>query len=186
MTLASNVLEFHESKSAERDVNILGVVNKNSRGIGEIYTLLTHMWELQQKSGGTLLAFGPDAGVGKDSPDKIDESSGVSTESQIAAAILLVEPHIQQTITEEFAAKANRMKVEGAVVRKIRTWLSDATLSRLWLFGPKSTTLNAIVFDTARKKYRPVATHSCRHINHVGVQDTEEDILVGLVYSFIY
>jgi hypothetical protein len=161
-------------------------VNANSKGIEEIYELLTHMWALQQRSAGNLLIFGPDAGVGKDVIMKKDESDDQTAESYISAALLLVKPHIQQTMTDDFAAKANKMKVEAIVIRKLRTWLSDATLSRLWLFGPKSTTLSAIVFDTARKRHRPVIAYPCRHINHAGVQNTEQDVLVGLVYSFIY
>jgi hypothetical protein len=179
------VLEFHESKSAERDADILGAVNANSQGIGDLYRLLTHIWELQKKSGENLLALGPDAGVSKDSSAESGEPYKL-TQPHIAEAILLVQPHIQGTMTKDFAAKANKMKVEGSVIRKLRTWLSDPGLSRLWLFGSKSTTLSAIVFDTARKRNRPVVAYPCRHISHAGCQNTEEDISVGLVYSFIY
>ncbi|KAH6693383.1 hypothetical protein DL95DRAFT_448687 [Leptodontidium sp. 2 PMI_412] len=183
--LIINVVEFHESKSAERDADILGAVNTSSEGIGEIYRLLTHMWELQQMSAGNLLKFGPDAGVGTISEVKAEETDEV-VQSHISDAILLVQPHIQESMTEEFAGKASRMNVDGPVIRKLKTWLSEPSLSRLWLFGPKSTTLSAIVFDTARKRHRPIAAYPCRHINHAGSQNTEEDILVGLVYSFIY
>lgn len=179
------MLEFHESKFAERDADILGAVNANSQGIGDIYRLLTHIWELQKKSGENLLALGPDAGASKDSSRESEESNEL-TQSHIAEAILLVQPFIQGTMTEDFVAKVNKMKVEGSVIRKLRIWLSDPNLSRLWVFGPKSTILSAVVFDTARKRNRPVVAYPYRHISHAGCQNTEEDILVGLVYSFIY
>jgi hypothetical protein len=42
-------------------------------------------------------------------------------QSYIAKAILLVQLDIQETMTDEFAAKANRMKVDGSVIRELRT-----------------------------------------------------------------
>jgi hypothetical protein len=113
------VLEFHGSKSVERDVDILRAVNANSDGVGEIYRLLTHMRELQESYAGNLLALDPIL-VDKESEMKGAKPNEVM-QSYIAKAMLLVQPDIQETVTDEFAAKANRMKVDGSVIRKLRT-----------------------------------------------------------------
>lgn len=187
-TKPSNILEFQESKSAERDADILAVANNTQKCANDIYALLGHMWSLQQKSSSNLLTLGPDAGVQVSHVPLPKAGSGPDA----ASALLLVEPYIQPTMTDDFAASASRMKVDGLVIRKLRTWLSNSddpaplSSSRLWLFGPKSTTLSAIVFDTARKRRRAAVAYPCRHVDRAGNEVTEEMSLVGLVYSFIY
>lgn len=54
----SNVLEFHESKSVERVVEILRAVNANSDGIRKISSISAHL-ELQQNYSGILLTLDP-------------------------------------------------------------------------------------------------------------------------------
>jgi hypothetical protein len=99
-----------------------------------------------------------------------------------------VKPFVQPNLLVHFATQISRMKVEGIVVRKLRAWLSDEpeSLSRLWFYGLKSSTVSAILFNTAKKRRRPVVAYPCRLINYEGRRITEEELLVGLVYSFIY
>jgi hypothetical protein len=118
------------------------------------------------------------------------KSGSALTNPEVASALLLVEPYIQPTMTDDFAADASRMKVDGLLIRKLGIWLSSdqssSSSSRLWLFGPRATTLSAIVFDAARKRHRAAVAYPCRHVDRAGNEMTEEKILVGLVYSFIY
>jgi len=139
------------------------------------------MWTLQEKSAGSLLILGPDAGVNNNPvpASKIDQFD-------TAAALLLVQPHVQPAMTDEFAAQASKLRVQGTVVRKLKFWLSDPTASLLWIYGQKSTSLSAIVFEVVRQRNRPAVAYPCRHYNHVGEQATEEDLFVGLIYSIIY
>lgn len=179
----SAAIEFSESKSAERDADILNGVNSNTKGINDIYNLVKQIWSLQQMSAGILLTLGPDEGVIVTSASNADNDP---TTSGIAAALLLVEPRVQPRMTDEFAADAKNIKVDGKIIRKLGAWLSDQSLSRLWLYGDKSTLVSAIVFNTARKRSRAAVAYPCRHLDHNGNPMTQENLLVGLVYSFIY
>jgi hypothetical protein len=77
------------------------------------------MRELQESYAGNLLALDPIL-VDKESEMKGAKPNEVM-QSYVAKAMLLVQPDIQETVTDEFAAKANRMKVDGSVIRKLRT-----------------------------------------------------------------
>jgi hypothetical protein len=69
---------------------------------------------------GKSVDVGPDPGADKESEMKGAKPNEVM-QSCIAKAILLVQLDIQETMTDEFAAKANRMKVDGSVIRELRT-----------------------------------------------------------------
>lgn len=58
----SNVLEFHESKSVERVVEILRAVNANSDGIREISSISAHVGVTAELFGNSV-DVGPDPGV---------------------------------------------------------------------------------------------------------------------------
>jgi hypothetical protein len=177
------VLEFQATKSAERDADILNVANTTAKGVNDIRSMLVHILGLWKKSNGNLLTLGPDAGIGNGTPPT---GGHVAIGSSLASALSLVEPYVHTTMTDDFAAKTSRMKVEAVIIRKLKTWLANPARSRLWLYGTNSTTLSAAVFDTARKRHRPAVAYPCRHIGHNGKVVTEQELLVGLVYSLIY